>query len=67
VPDAIQFLPYLLLVVLTAIPSWALFKRIGLSPAWTLLSLVPAGTIIILWIVAYRHWPSAEIANAYRT
>ena len=58
--DAVAFIPYLLLVVLTAIPAFVLFKRIGFSPAWTLLSIVPLGMLIILWIVAYRRWPNSQ-------
>lgn len=62
--DVMSFVPYLLLVVLTAIPSWRLFKRTGMSPAWTLLSLIPLGMIIVLWIVAFRRWPERGTANA---
>jgi hypothetical protein len=62
-PEAEHFIPYLLLVALTAIPAWTLFRRIGMAPAWTLLSLVPAGMIVILWIVAYRRWPNGEPSN----
>jgi len=50
------FIPYLLLVVLTAIPAWRLFERAGMSRWWTLMSVVPLGMIIILWIVAYARW-----------
>jgi hypothetical protein len=66
-PEAVQFLPYLLLVILTAIPAWVLFRRIGMSPAWTLLSLVPLGMIVILWIVAYRRWPNGEPSSTHRS
>jgi hypothetical protein len=58
--DAVPFIPYLLLVVLTAISAYVLFQRIGFSPAWTLLSIVPLGMLIILWIVAYRRWPNSQ-------
>ena len=56
----ISLLPYLILVVLTAIPSWVLLGRIGLSRWWTLLSLVPLGMLIVLWMVAFRRWPIRE-------
>jgi len=54
-----QFIPYLLLTVLTAIPAWRLFERTGMSRWWTLLSVVPLGMIIILWVVAYCRWHGA--------
>ena len=52
-----QLVPYLIIVVLTAIPALILFGRTGLSRWWALLSLVPLGMIVILWVVALRHWP----------
>jgi hypothetical protein len=64
--DAVPFIPYLILVVLTAIPGYVLFKRIGFSPAWTLLSIVPLGMLIILWIVAYRRWPNSRPQKGFR-
>jgi hypothetical protein len=54
-----QFIPYLLLIVLTAIPAWRLFERIGKSRWWTLLSLVPLGMILVLWIAAFGQWHGA--------
>ena len=54
-----QFIPYLLLIVLTAIPAWRLFERTGMSRWWTLLSVVPLGMIIILWVAAYGRWHAA--------
>ena len=54
-----QFLPSLWIVVLTAIPSVVLLKRVGLSRAWVLASILPIiGTIAILWFVAFRRWPA---------
>ena len=52
-----NLLPYAIVVVLTAIPAWALLKRIGLSRWWTLLSVAPLGMIVILWLIAFRRWP----------
>ncbi len=53
----INLLPYAIVVLLTAVPSWALLKRIGLSRWWTLVSLAPLGMIAILWLIAFRRWP----------
>jgi hypothetical protein len=59
-PEAIQFVPYVLVVLLTGIPTWKLLVRVGLSPAWAVLCLIPAGFIIVLWLIAYRRWPLLE-------
>jgi len=59
-----QFVPYLLLIVLTAIPAWRLFGRVGMSRWWTLMSLVPLGMIVILWIVAYARWNNGDATSS---
>lgn len=59
-----KFIPYVLLVALTIIPSLALLKRTGMSKAWALLSLAPLGMLVILWLIAYRAWPRLEASNA---
>jgi len=51
---------YLVLVAVTMVPSWRILRRIGLSPWWSLFSFVPIGTIVILWIIAYRRWPKGN-------
>ena len=55
--SAAVLLPHLILVVLTAIPAWFLFGRVGFSRWWTLLSLLPLGMIVILWLLVLRRWP----------
>jgi hypothetical protein len=52
-----DLLPYAIVVVLTAIPAWAVLKRVGLSRWWTLLSVAPLGMIVVLWLIAFRRWP----------
>jgi hypothetical protein len=47
------------MIVLTAIPSVVLLKRVGLSRAWALFSIIPLiGTLAILWMVTFRRWPA---------
>ena len=57
--DLITLFFYVVLVAATMVPSWRILQRIGLSPWWSLFSVVPFGTIVILWIIAYRRWPRA--------
>lgn len=39
-------------------PLWRIFSRAGLSPAWSLLILIPGGAIIVALILAFARWPN---------
>ena len=52
--DIIQFL---LFVAFVGIPVVAIFKRIGISPWWALLAVVPLINIIALNYIAFIKWP----------
>jgi uncharacterized membrane protein YhaH (DUF805 family) len=57
--DVISVLFWVVLITVTMVPSWQILRRTGLSPWLSLLSFVPMiGTILILWIIAYRKWPN---------
>jgi hypothetical protein len=58
--DLITLFFYFVLVAATMVPSWRILRRIGLSPWWSLCSFVPIGTIVMLWIIAYRRWPKGN-------
>jgi DMSO reductase anchor subunit len=46
------FLPMLLLALIVG-PAFAIaFNKMGRSPAWALLSLLPLGFVILAWMVA---------------
>ena len=55
-----RFLPFIILGILTLIPTVALLKRTGLSRSWVLLSFVPLGMLIVLWLVAFKSWNETE-------
>jgi hypothetical protein len=61
--SVVNLLPYAMVAILTAIPSRAVLKRIGLSRWWTLLSLAPLGMIVILWLIAFWRWPQPPEQN----
>lgn len=52
--NLIAVLPYALVVVLTALPSFVLLGKLGLSKWWCLMSLLPIGAIVILWVASLR-------------
>jgi len=59
--DVISVLFWVVLITVTMVPSWRILRRTGLSPWLSLLSFVPMiGTIVILWIIAYRRWPKGN-------
>ena len=55
--EPVRLIPYALIILLTAIPAWFLLRRTGKSRAWVLLAVVPLGTFVILWILAFSMWP----------
>lgn len=59
-----RYLPFIILGVLTAIPTVALLKRTGLSRSWVLLSFVPLGMLIVLWLVAFKSWNKTEVSTS---
>jgi hypothetical protein len=59
-----MLIPYLVIVVLTIIPAVRILRRVGLSRAWALLTIIPPGGVLIFWIVAFRSWPLVEKNNA---
>lgn len=45
------------MVVIFIIPIWRILGRLGYTPAWSLITLVPFGSIIGLYVVAFSTWP----------
>jgi hypothetical protein len=55
------------LSIATFIPSWRIFGRVGISRWLAFASFIPfLGTLVVLWIVAYRAWPKWSL-HAART
>jgi len=45
---------YGLMTALVIVPFWRILPRNGISKWYAFLALIPAGAIILLWIVAFR-------------
>lgn len=47
------------LIILPAlvIPFWRILPRAGLPAPMSLISIIPLGGIILLWIMAFKRWP----------
>ena len=53
--DHIHLLPVMGLLVVAAVPFWALFRRLGFPGPLSLLMLVPGINLILLYIVAFSR------------
>lgn len=51
-----QFIPIILIFVITVIPAWVVLGRTGKSRWWVILSVLPIGSIVLLWILAFSAW-----------
>jgi hypothetical protein len=45
------------ILVLVAIPTGLILKRLGFGMWWALLCLVPAAAFVGLWTLAFIRWP----------
>lgn len=59
------FNPWLMAILaglLLIIPTWKVFRRAGLHPAWSLLVLLgfPLGVLLALAVLALKRWPAEE-------
>ena len=53
--DHIHILPAVLLLIVTIIPFWPIFRKAGFSGALSLLMLIRGVNLIVLYIVAFSH------------
>ncbi len=55
----------LVFLALLIVPFWFAFKKSGLSPWLSLLVLLPAGTLITLYVLAFARWRVVPMATEY--
>lgn len=59
--DPSAAIPLIIALVLFAIPAGVVLKRIGFSPWWGLLCLVPILALLGLWIMAFIPWSARAV------
>jgi hypothetical protein len=64
---AMAILPLIILifVAIIIIPFWFICKKAGFSPWLSLLNLVPAGNLILIYVLAFAQWkvvPAPQMA-----
>ena len=54
----LAMLPFVVLIVLAIfiLPFWFICKKAGLSPWLSTLNIVPFGTLILLYMLAFAEW-----------
>jgi hypothetical protein len=52
-----HWLAFVVMVALVLYPTGRILGRIGFSPFWSILALVPIANLAALWILAFVDWP----------
>jgi hypothetical protein len=60
-------IPFIILLVLVIliVPTWFICKKAGFSPWLSLITLIPLGGLILLYVLAFAEWkvvPAPQVA-----
>lgn len=60
-------LPLIILVCLAIVivPCWFICKKAGFSPWLSLLNIIPAGNLILLYVLAFAEWKVMPAQQVY--
>lgn len=67
IPELLVIAFGLLSLVVTVWPIARICARIGLSPWLGLFALVPLGSVVLVWVLAYVPWPIDAATRVRRT
>ena len=59
------FLVFSFCFVLFLVPFWFICKKAGFTPWLCLLSIIPCGSIILLFVLAFAEWPSLQVLRQH--
>ncbi len=52
-----HWLVVLVVLAIIIIPYWRILPRAGI-PGWvSLVSIIPGGALVLLWVLAFKRWP----------
>jgi len=60
VPLLFNVFPYFVLFLVSVPPFWAIFKKAGFQPVFSLLILVPLVNIAVLYALAFSKWKAVS-------
>lgn len=52
-----HWLGFIVMVLLLVYPIGRILGRLGLSPFWSIVAVVPFVNLLALWILAFAEWP----------
>jgi hypothetical protein len=52
---------FVIMAAVVLYPTGRILNRLGLSPFWSLLILVPLVNLLSLWVLAFSDWPASTI------
>ena len=52
-----HWLGFAVIVALTLYPIGRILNRLGISPFWSVLALIPFVNLVALWVLALSPWP----------
>jgi len=60
----LAIMPFILIIgaALVVVPFWFICKKAGFSPWLSLLNIVPFGSLILWYVLAFADWKVAPIA-----
>lgn len=55
-----HWIVFVVMVAVVLYPIGRILGRIGLSPFWSILVLLPLVNLLALWLLAFIEWPPPE-------
>jgi len=50
--------------LLTVVPYWFILKKAGFHPALSLLVIIPLGSVVMRFFLAFAEWPSLKKSSS---
>ena len=59
----LAIVPFIILlgIVIVLIPTWFICKKAGFSPWLSLLTVIPLGGLILLYVLAFAEWKTVPL------
>jgi flagellar basal body-associated protein FliL len=64
---AVAIVPLIILVILAIVivPFWFICKKAGFSPWLSFLNIIPAGGLILMYVLAFAEWKVVPAPQVY--